>query len=230
VKEAMRKLGNQLRPKLPLPAQLTHGTVTAIDTGTDTISVNLGDPANPTTNVPVLPGYYPTVGDYILLHKMGPALVAAGKAGPVVAAAGAACRLSRSTLMSVVSGGTEPGGPLGYNVEVTGDLNIHDNVTNNTRIRVGDYPGWWSYGAQVEWDNGQTAGKRSVAIVANGATLLERVRNFQGHTTIEHGQVVTGAAKFTAGDYIEVFVYQNSGVNIVVDTTFGPWFWAVREG
>jgi hypothetical protein len=85
----MRKLGNQLRPKLPLPAQLTHGTVTAVDTGTDTISVDLGDAANPTTNVPVLPGYYPTVGDYILLHKMGPALVAAGKAAPVTSPASA---------------------------------------------------------------------------------------------------------------------------------------------
>jgi hypothetical protein len=85
----MRKLGNQLRPKLPLPAQLTHGTVVAVDTGTDTISVDLGDTANPTTSVPVLPGYYPTVGDYILLHRMGPYLVAAGTAAPVTSPASA---------------------------------------------------------------------------------------------------------------------------------------------
>jgi hypothetical protein len=104
VKEAMRKLGNQLRPKLPLPAQLTHGTVTAVDTGTDTISVDLGDAANPTTNVPVLPGYYPTVGDYILLHKMGPALVAAGKAGPVVAGSSTPPVMWHLTATSPVSG------------------------------------------------------------------------------------------------------------------------------
>jgi hypothetical protein len=89
MKEAMRRLGNQLRPRLPLPAQLTHGTVTAVDTGTDTISVDLGDPLNPTQNVPVLPGYYPTVGDFVLLHRMGPYLVAAGPASPVTAPAAA---------------------------------------------------------------------------------------------------------------------------------------------
>jgi hypothetical protein len=100
----MRKLGNQLLPRLPLPAQLTHGTVTAVDTGTDTISVDLGDAANPTTNVPVLPGYYPTVGDYILLHKMGPALVAAGKAGPVVAASSTPPVMWQLTTTSPVTG------------------------------------------------------------------------------------------------------------------------------
>ncbi len=87
-KEPFRKLGNQLRPKRPLPAELTHGTVTAVDTGTNTISVDLsGGLSPPTASVPVLPGYYPAVNDYVLLHKMGPMLVAAGKASPVVAPA-----------------------------------------------------------------------------------------------------------------------------------------------
>jgi hypothetical protein len=109
VKEAMRRLGNQLRPKTALPAQLTHGTVAAIDTGTNTISVDLGDPANPSTNVPVLPGYYPTVGDYVLLHKMGPLLIAAGKAGPVTAPASGykVLQLSTATSDSTTFGGTE---------------------------------------------------------------------------------------------------------------------------
>jgi hypothetical protein len=109
VKEAMRRLGNQLRPKTALPAQLTHGTVTAIDTGTNTISVDLGDPANPSTNVPVLPGYYPTVGDFILLHKMGPYLVAAGPASPVTAPAGGyeVLQLTEWTANSTTFGGSE---------------------------------------------------------------------------------------------------------------------------
>jgi hypothetical protein len=105
----MRRLGNQLRPKQALPAQLTHGTVAAVDTGTNTISVDLGDATNPSTNVPVLPGYYPTVGDFVLLHKMGPYLVAAGPASPVTAPAGGykVLQLSTATNDSTTFGGTE---------------------------------------------------------------------------------------------------------------------------
>jgi hypothetical protein len=86
---------------------------------------------------------------------------------------------------------------------------IHDNSTNNTRLTVPSGKGGkWQITGPVTFANG--TGYRIVRIYKNGVGLisLSSAPTVSGDNTTG---VVSNVFNLSAGDYLEVFVYQNSG-------------------
>lgn len=93
--------------------------------------------------------------------------------------------------------------------------NMHDTVTNNTRITInktGKYVIW----AGVGWAANAT-GIRQVNITKNGTTVLATNQTHSPNGINNFNMTQSTIADLTAGDYVECIVFQNSGgaLNVV---------------
>ena len=91
---------------------------------------------------------------------------------------------------------------------------MHDPTTNNTRITftaAGVYLVWGG----GRWNAGSGSGVRETYLRANGTTTLpgSLVTFRQSTTTDAPGQVTMAIYSASAGQYVELCVYQNSGSN-----------------
>lgn len=89
---------------------------------------------------------------------------------------------------------------------------IHDIVTNNTRFYA-PKSGLYLFQSNIRWDNNST-GERAIIINKNGAgtitsdnIIIEDVRDASGYSN----QAISCATYLNIGEYVELFVYQNSG-------------------
>lgn len=101
---------------------------------------------------------------------------------------------------------------LSWDTESADPENMHDNVTNNSRITIGR-AGVYRISGCMYWDANVTGG-RVLSIMKNGASELG------GHTSpglnIDTGGVKTTfnvPATLAAGDYVEIRVYTNGGAD-----------------
>lgn len=95
----------------------------------------------------------------------------------------------------------------------TGGAGTWDDIggTNPTRVTV-DETGLYLVNAQVFWDGSSAGGHEcQVVIYVNGAATVWRVR--QAHAGFFRQQA-TAVLSLTNGDYIEQYVWQNSGGNL----------------
>ena len=149
------------------------------------------------------------------------------------------CEAYATAVLSTTSG-TEIVVPLAgevFDIVQSGDSPMHDNTTNNTRI-VCRTPGKYWVSGQISYAANTGGTVRHIHIRMNsggsstGGTLVAITK--QG--PIASGTVSTSAAvavrklAMTAGDYIEMFAFQNSGVALDaasgVGVTFLTLVWA----
>ena len=87
---------------------------------------------------------------------------------------------------------------------------FHDNVTNNSRMTIpAGKGGYYQVNAQGLW-NTNTTGSRQIAIYKNGSVAIYGVLPVSSAS----GDIVSSiifTLNLTAGDYVQMYAYQNSG-------------------
>lgn len=120
------------------------------------------------------------------------------------------CGVTKSTTQSIANATYTA---VTFNTEDYDTDAIHDNVTNNTRFTIpSGKSGKWLISGVVAFASNAT-GFRFVRLYKNGTAFIvpAGIPPVNGDTTqLAFSYIHT----FTAGDYMEVFVYQNSGGNL----------------
>lgn len=114
---------------------------------------------------------------------------------------------------------------LTFNSERYDTGGCHSTASNTSRLTVPSGGGGvYHLGASVNFASNAT-GTRAAAIRLNGATTLANVEVGAQSGTL--GLVVSCDYKLSAGDYVEVTVYQASGgsLNVTTNSSFSPEFW-----
>lgn len=110
-----------------------------------------------------------------------------------------------------------------YDIVQSGDAPMHDNTTNNSRIFIRT-PGKYEISAQILWDV-NTTGSRSLQIRKNaagsisGGTQVMVTNNSTIATFATAVQSPVWEEEFSAGDYVEMFGFQNSGGNLTTSVS-----------
>ena len=138
------------------------------------------------------------------------------------------CRVFHSLGQSI-AGGTDT--VLAFN-STTYDTDVmHDNVVNNDRITI-KTAGKYRITAQIEWTANVT-GRRLIYFMKNGTAII----GFNAVAPLEQtnrgtSQVISIIYDFIIGDYIQIFVVQESGGALTIPRTndYSPIFSAERVG
>lgn len=91
---------------------------------------------------------------------------------------------------------------------------MHSISTNTSRITF-TTAGVYLVVGHVEWD-GNATGLRHTSIHLNSTTRLAAMETTTLGAGATTGQTVSTVWKFAAADYVEIYLYQNSGTNINV--------------
>lgn len=126
-----------------------------------------------------------------------------------------------------VTVGHQSATPVAFPTEAFDTDALHDTATNNTRITF-PFGGKYIVGGCVWWQSG-SGGIRQVAIRLNGGNELHNDRK-SGNYPVSVICQPTTIYDFSAGDYVELVCFQDSGasVNLDVVNPFAPSFWAIR--
>jgi hypothetical protein len=121
---------------------------------------------------------------------------------------------------------------INFQVESYDTHNMHDNVTNNTRLTC-VIPGLYLVGATLSF-GANAAGQRILDIIrfvsATTYVVSQTVPGSAGFNTLVSA---AGIVRMVAGDYVEVQATQSSGgaLNIAANAASNETsFWAVRLG
>ena len=115
----------------------------------------------------------------------------------------AGCRVSRSVAKSIAN---TTWTAIDYDVEEWDALGMHDNVTLNTRVTC-VVAGKYGAVAGVVWGASAAGTYRVVEIQVNGVRLARERRGASAYAAM----VVSGVVSLVVGDYVEVYVEQDSG-------------------
>lgn len=137
------------------------------------------------------------------------------------------CKVFRSAVKSVATGAGNT--VMDWDSESYDVGNLHDNVTNNSRISIQDA----GYGcvrlvAQIQWAAG-TTGYRQVQIRKNGATILAEDSRGGTVTITTTQHCVAEDHRPAAGDYYEVVVNHTQGANLNVNNGAGVSFFTLQH-
>lgn len=137
------------------------------------------------------------------------------------------CRVYNSSTQSI---STSSATAITFNSERWDTGGCHSTASNTARITVptgGD--GKWLIGGHVQWSNSNTTGTRQVQLRVNGTTVIA-VHEALG-TTADAMMSITALYSLAATDYVELVVFQNSGVslNIQSSSAYSPEFWAIWQ-
>jgi hypothetical protein len=129
------------------------------------------------------------------------------------------CR-AYNTSVHNVSTNTEA--TLAWDTNITDNDGMHSTTTNTDRIYA-NWDGFYQVKCTVDWDSSNATGIRRLRIMLNGTTEIGRVQGASssgGACT----QTVTADRHFNAGDYIQIFAYQNSGITLAItpSSEFSP--------
>jgi hypothetical protein len=117
--------------------------------------------------------------------------------------------------------------PIPFEAEIFDVGGFHDNVTNNTRLTV-PRSGVYAVSAQYRFEQNAT-GTRESRIKLNGISdLTTKVHPNSGGTDplTEMDYVLM---ELTAGDYVELYLRQNSGGNLDVASGSNDTFFSIVE-
>jgi len=137
----------------------------------------------------------------------------------------AQARVIRATLLTVGNQSltTVPFDNTGYE-----SVEMHNDTVNNTRVVIPE-DGVYTIKAQVKWEaSAALDGKLTYAeLQENGSGLMGRMTS-TGSALSENVSVqVVNEKRFTAGEYIQLKVFQASGANL--DTVAGAVWMTVRK-
>lgn len=168
----------------------------------------------------VLAKLAPPTGDgQVLVSDLGePALMKWGTAGGGISSG---ARLTHSVGQGVAN---TTWTALTFDTEIFDDNTFHDgaNPTRLTAPLVGRY----LVGGTVEWSASSAGNGRIIGLWKNGATLIAIHKNNPpagGKMT----QTIAAYIDMAAGDYLELQVFQDSGVSLTISaaSAFSPIFW-----
>jgi hypothetical protein len=130
-----------------------------------------------------------------------------------------ACRVYRTTVQLIP---TSTNTIIGFDAERYDTDNIHDNVTNNTRLTCRT-AGKYLITANLGFGT-TAAGTRQLSIYLNGATYLGLVSQ-PSNTGVDGPYMhVSCVQDLIVGDYVEVLVYQTSGAGLNVLAASGQQY------
>ena len=139
-----------------------------------------------------------------------------------------ACRATHTTNQSLTSGTFTT---LALATESFDTDNIHDTVTNNSRLTC-KTAGKYQITGIIQYDPNAT-GTRVAAIMLNGGAFIGYTQA-QAVATAGQGTVVTAATLYdlAVNDYVELQAYQNSGgaLNASLANNYAPTLAMVRVG
>jgi hypothetical protein len=126
--------------------------------------------------------------------------------------------LAVNTSAQTISNATDT--VLNLNDEYWDTNSFHNPVTNNSRLTIpSGYGGFYIVFYKVTWATNTTGLRYAYAKLNGGSTLIGK-----GAWESDSDGVVTMVGtfldKFTAGDYIELVVYQSSGGNLNTNGTY----------
>lgn len=132
------------------------------------------------------------------------------------------CRVYNSAAISVANATDQA---LTFNSERYDTDTMHSTAVNTSRITF-TTAGLYAVGATLQWASNAT-GYRETIIMLGGTTFIAGVSTpaVNGAVTL---QTLSTTYPFTAGQYVELRVYQNSGgaLNIEQSSSLSPEFWA----
>lgn len=116
---------------------------------------------------------------------------------------------------------------VAFDLETFDTANMHDNVTNPDRLTA-PISGLYLVNGHVHWDS-NNAGIRTTLIRVNGVTMSEFRASPPASAFDSFTQTATDVVSLSAGDVVNIMVWQNSGGSVDlwgtdVDT-FGSLTW-----
>jgi hypothetical protein len=133
----------------------------------------------------------------------------------------AGCQLTGITGGQTISNNTDTA--LSFNVEVFDTDAYHDNSTNNSRITIpSGKAGYYQIGGLVDFDN-SAVGSRLLNIKKNNVSY--KTFYATASTTYPSG-IIESIIYLSVGDYVELFVTQNSGTSqtVYADAVNGQFY------
>jgi hypothetical protein len=119
--------------------------------------------------------------------------------------------------------------PLAFDSERFDTDNIHDTVTNNSRLTCRT-AGKYQITANAQWPANGT-GIRILQIRINGGTVIATTR-VAGNATYGNELNLSALWDMAVNDYVDVLAFQDSGgnLNVAASASFSPEFSMVRVG
>lgn len=142
------------------------------------------------------------------------------------------CSVTRTAALSHTSNGAFQ--TFGFDTEIQDILNMHDNVTNNSRITV-PTAGLYLVTGGVLF-SGNATGIRAVGIRKNGGGVTPNVPGRAQQSVVaaqDQGQYVSTVINLAANDFIEITAFQNAAASLaysVSATEFYNFFTVVWIG
>lgn len=139
------------------------------------------------------------------------------------------CRVTNSSDQSIDHNTSTA---LTFNTEYFDTDSMHSTVSNTSRITI-TTAGKYVVGGQVRWAYNNDTGRRNMFILLNGNTqIMYEARPPVQQTNVRTDLTGCTIYNFSASDYIELWVLQNSGgsLDAVSVGEFAPVFWAYRIG
>ena len=100
---------------------------------------------------------------------------------------------------------------------------FHSTSTNTSRITIpAGLGGLYQVNAMVSFSSGSATGTRDIYLGLNGSSYYSSAR-IAGNATHELTLNVSSVMQLVAGDYVEIFVYQNSGSSTTVPVNSGGY-------
>lgn len=120
-----------------------------------------------------------------------------------------------------------------FDVEVFDNGGLHDNAVNPSRITIpANGAGLWLVGYQLSWFTSAAGTLRYSRLTGSLGQFMGHVEHFSDGSNRTYG--ATSPMRFTAGQYVEILVYQASGgaLGLRSNATAGSItnFWATRLG
>ena len=220
---AMRTLGNAIDTSLVDLKGGTTGQNLRKNSNTDMDFVWAGDATNTVVDAAgdLLYGTAADTLGRLALGTAGQVLkVNAGATAPEWGSASSTptfvgCRLYKTGAQTISNATTTA---MTWNAEVFDTDSFHDNVTNNSRITIPSGKGGkYTVGAQWTWA-GNTTSFRIAYFTVNGAQDKEAYSTrdpsvYSGRANY----VLQDVLSLSAGDYVELKCYQNSGGNLNIE-------------
>jgi hypothetical protein len=154
----------------------------------------------------------------------GTGLSGGGTSGAVtLSVLSSAARVYNNAALSVGSGATAV---LTFNSEIYDNDSIHSTSSNTSRLVVQD-DGTYLIVGNVEWDSNTSGTLRTLGIRLGGSTTIANTANAPAATLRQN---VSAVYSLTAGQYVELTVYQDSGANRNINYSgeYSPVFMMVR--
>lgn len=129
------------------------------------------------------------------------------------------CRAYHDTTQSVANNATQTVVLNNERWDLGAPTPQHDTVTNNSRLTC-VVPGLYSIVGHADFASSAT-GDRAILVRVNGATVIANQSYEAPDAAIGGPQSISTHWRFVVGDYVELRVYQNSGVALNLGASTG---------